>query len=120
QSHNARNGVRAPGSPAEVTPASVVAPVIGAEPSVFGSTSLRMVVVPAAVTAFLWLTSVNDANLLQVLLCFCFLCLPWWSFCAWRKRMRSAVPFFALVSFMYWLFFAVPFFWGDRFSPVRT
>jgi hypothetical protein len=72
---------------------------------------------PAGVTALLWLTRLNDVSTFQALLAAVLAAVPLWSFRGWVKGGRKGVPLLAFVAAIYWLYFAVPLFWGDRYRP---
>jgi len=58
--------------------------------------------------------SINDVSDLQVGAAFALLCIPWVAYQRWRLGAREEVPLFPLIGFAYWVFFALPLFWGDR------
>ncbi len=64
-------------------------------------------------TSGLWLTSSNQITALQFLLSYVLLLIPWVSYLDWRRRKRNGLPVFAMISVMYWLYYALPLFWGD-------
>jgi len=39
--------------------------------------------------------------------------LPWNAYLNWRSHGRPELPLFGMISFMYFLYYAVPLFWGD-------
>ena len=78
---------------------------------------MRLLLPPLAITAFLWATRLNAVSLPQGIAALGLLCLPWWSYMAWKRAGKGRLPLFALVASMYWLFYAVPLFWGDRVRP---
>lgn len=69
--------------------------------------------VPAVITLFLLITSINDVTVLQTLLAFALALIAWQSYVAWRKTSRDDFPLFSLISAMYFLYYGVPIFWGD-------
>jgi hypothetical protein len=66
---------------------------------------------PIAITAFLWLTRSNEVNLLQLALALFLISVPWHSYLAWKKREMSDLPIFAMIAFMYVIYYVVPLFW---------
>lgn len=72
-----------------------------------------LISVPLATMIFLWLTRTNDLSLVQWALSFGLLFLPWQAYLKWRRRNRPELPLFGIISFMYFLYYAVPLFWGD-------
>ncbi len=78
--------------------------------------SLEPVIIslPVLLTTFLWLRSPIPILPLQGFCGFLLLAFPCWSFVKWRRAPRERLPLFAMISFMYWLYFAFPLFWGAR------
>jgi len=74
------------------------------------------VVPPAVMTGFLWWTSPNDISVLQVIASFIMVLMPWASYQRWRKVKQTEVPLFSMISGMYWLYYVLPLFWGDRLA----
>src|SRR5437879_5560223 len=58
--------------------------------------------------------NLNEIWLTQVFAAFLLLCVPWGAFVVWRRQAQHEVPLSAIVSSAYWLYFAVPLFWGNR------
>jgi hypothetical protein len=50
-------------------------------------------------------------NVLQVALALFIVSVPWYSYQAWKKREKSDLPIFAMISFMYLLYYVIPLFW---------
>lgn len=71
---------------------------------------------PAVITIFLWLTSPNGVTFVQFLAGFIMLLMPWASYQRWKKVKQTEVPLFSMIASMYWLYYVLPLFWGDRFS----
>ena len=69
---------------------------------------------PVLITAFLWLTSANTVSLVQGIAAFLLLLMAWWSYQHWRQRESRDLPLFGAVTMMYWLYFSLQLFWGDR------
>jgi hypothetical protein len=75
--------------------------------------------VPLVATAMLYLARLNDVSLLQFWIAFALLLLPWQAYVSWRRGGREALPVFAMLAFMYWLYYTVPLFLEDHvFSTV--
>ncbi|HKO42655.1 MAG TPA: hypothetical protein VJU84_05170 [Pyrinomonadaceae bacterium] len=72
-----------------------------------------LISVPVATMTFLWLTRSNDVSLIQWSLSLGLLFLPWQAYLNWRRRGRPELPLFGMIAFMYFLYYAVPMFWGD-------
>src|SRR5438128_2085020 len=68
---------------------------------------VRGLLPPCLVTGLLWITSNNTASLREILLAIALLFIPWISFLRWRRERDYDLPLFALISGMYWLFFAM-------------
>ena len=66
---------------------------------------------PIAITAALWLTRSNEVNVPQLALALFLVSVSWHSYRAWRKREQSDLPIFAMISFMYVLYYVIPLFW---------
>ncbi len=78
---------------------------------------------PVAITAFLWATRAGKVAPVQVLLALFLIYLPWHSYLTWKASRKNDLPVFSMVSFMYWLCYAVPLFWeqheiSEVYSPV--
>jgi hypothetical protein len=72
---------------------------------------------PALITAFFLVTTLNSISVPQLAAAYGLLLIPWWSYAAWKRQREVALPFLACVAFMFWVFYAVPLFWGDRIRP---
>lgn len=76
--------------------------------------------VPLGATLVLYLVRVNDVSLAQILIAFVMLVLPWHAYVGWRRSGRPTLPVFAMLGFMYWLYYAVPLFLEDHvFSTIN-
>lgn len=75
---------------------------------------LQALWLPVVGTAFLWLTRAQEVNFIQGLMAFILLLLPWMSYVRWRIGSRESLPLFAFIASMYWIYYAVPLFWGER------
>jgi hypothetical protein len=76
----------------------------------------RILLPPLLTTLFLWLTSPNEISFLQWMAALVLLCAPWGSYCKWRARKQTDVPLYSMITFIYWLYYAFPLFWGDRLA----
>ena len=72
-----------------------------------------LIILPLVTMTFLWITRANDVTSLQWVFSFGLLFLPWQAYLNWRRRGRPELPLFGMISFMYFLYYAVPMFWGD-------
>lgn len=70
--------------------------------------------VPLAVTGTLYVARVNEVSAIQLLLAFLLLLLPWRDYLRWRRGSSEELPLFAMLAFMYWLFYGVPLFLEER------
>jgi len=86
--------------------------------STFGDLSrLKLVfhvLLPVTVTAIFAYVSPNDITALQWTLSLILLVIPWSSYLVWRRQQASGLPVFSIISFMYWIYFALAVFWGSR------
>jgi len=58
---------------------------------------------------------------MQLSLAFFLLCLPWQSYLNWKTNTKSYLPLFAMVTFMYWLYYVLPLFWEPQtISEINT
>jgi len=73
--------------------------------------------VPLIVTSMLYLVRLNDVTAVQFLLALALLLLPWHHYREWRRGGRAALPVFAMLAFMYWLYYAVPLFLEEHVFP---
>jgi hypothetical protein len=81
--------------------------------------SLLVVGVPLATTSLLYLARLNEVSFAQLVIAFVLLLLPWQAYMNWRRGGREALPVFAMLAFMYWLYYAVPLFLEDHvFSTI--
>ena len=79
--------------------------------------------VPFVATILLYLVSLNDVSILQFLIAFALLALPWQDYRRWRHTGRETLPVFSMMAFMYWLYYAIPLFLEEHvfatvFEPV--
>jgi hypothetical protein len=79
--------------------------------------------VPLVTTSLLYLARLNEVSLAQLVIAFVLLLLPWQAYLSWRRGGREALPVFAMLAFMYWLYYSVPLFLEDHvfstiFEPV--
>ncbi len=75
--------------------------------------------VPVVVTSLLYLARLNEVSLPQLVIAFLLLLLPWQAYRNWRRGGREALPVFAMLAFMYWVYFGVPLFLEDHvFSTI--
>jgi hypothetical protein len=73
--------------------------------------------VPFAGTFLLYLARLNEVSLIQIVMACLLLFLPWQAYVNWRREGREELPVFAMLAFMYWLYYAVPLFLEDHIFP---
>lgn len=75
--------------------------------------------VPLVGTLLLYLVRLNAVSPTQFLIAVALLFLPWQDYRKWRRGSRSSLPIFAMLAFMYWLYYAIPLFLEDHvFSTI--
>jgi len=70
--------------------------------------------IPLVITILLYLGRLNEVTPAQLLMAFLLLLLPWQDYRQWRRGGKTALPVFAMLAFMYWLYYAVPLFLEDH------
>jgi hypothetical protein len=76
----------------------------------WGRSLLSTLGVPLLVTTALYVVRLNDLSPLQLLMVFALLLLPWHDYRKWRTGGVPALPVFAMLGFMYWLYYGIPLF----------
>lgn len=71
---------------------------------------------PAVATGLLWATSPNDVTVIQAAAGFALLLMPWLTYWKWQRTKETEVPLFSLIAGIFWLYYAFPLFWGDRYA----
>lgn len=69
---------------------------------------------PFLVSLTFYLLSPNDIAWIQFAFALVLLQIPWITYLNWRKTGEDKLPVFALISFMYWIYYALSLFWGAR------
>src|SRR6185437_10694022 len=69
---------------------------------------------PLVATILLYFGRLNEVTPLQLLMAFLLLLLPWQDYRQWRRGGKTALPVFAMLAFMFWLYYAVPLFLEDH------
>jgi len=69
---------------------------------------------PLIVTTMLYLVRLTDVTPFQFVLALALLFLPWQDYRTWRRSGQPNLPIFAMLAFMYWLYYAVPLFLEDH------
>jgi hypothetical protein len=81
---------------------------------------LRIILPPALVTGFFFFTSGNTVSFVQFSLALLLMQIPWTLYIRWKKDTEEVLPLAAIITFMYWLYYAVPLFWTDRIVDDRS
>lgn len=77
-----------------------------------------LLIPPVLLTAVLWKSGTVPVSSTQATLGLILTYIPWLSYWQWERSTPGRFPLFTAVSFVYWLYYAVPLFWGDRFAPI--
>jgi hypothetical protein len=77
----------------------------------------KIVVGPVVITLFLWISSPNQISLAQSTGAFLLLLFAWWSYWHWQRTGCRGLPLFSAMTAMYWLYFGLQVYWGDRRAP---
>jgi hypothetical protein len=75
---------------------------------------LMLVVPPLAVTFLMWSIRLNELTLFEFLAAAGLLGAAWAPYYRWKLAGERYLPLFAMLSFMFWVYYALPLFWGDR------
>ena len=70
--------------------------------------------VPLLVTAFFAYTSSYDVSVAQAVAALLLCWMPWAAYRNWLRGDRNKIPLFAFLAAMFWLAYAVPFFWAKH------
>ncbi len=71
---------------------------------------------PLAATFLMWLARLNQLTLFEFLGAASLLTAAWGPYYSWRKVGERYLPLFPMLSFMYWVYYALALFWGQRNS----
>lgn len=69
---------------------------------------------PVLISVLFFNLSQNEISLLQCFLALVLLLIPWFSYLRWKVQREPGLPVFAIISLMYWIYFALGLFWGAR------
>src|SRR6478672_2320672 len=76
---------------------------------------------PLVITLLFYYLSPNSISLLQLTLSIILLTFPWAYYLKWKQHREPGLPIFAIISFMYWIYYALGLYWGARtVSGVET
>ena len=81
-----------------------------------GSGALTWVLPPMVATFLLWLVRLNEITLFEFMGAAGLLVAAWGPYYSWRKAGERYLPLFSILSFMYWVYYAMALFWGTRVS----
>jgi hypothetical protein len=76
--------------------------------------AVMYVVPPLLLSVLFFYLSINEISLLQLSLAIALLVMPWTYYLKWKQRRETGLPIFAIISFMYWIYYALSLFWGAR------
>jgi len=79
-----------------------------------GGNSLMLAAPPLALTFLMWLIRLNELTLFQFLGAMGLLATAWVPYYRWRVAGERYLPLFPILSFMFWLYYVLALFWGDR------
>jgi hypothetical protein len=79
-----------------------------------GGNILILVVPPLATTFLMWLIRLNELTVFEFLAATGLLAIAWVPYYRWRAAGERYLPLFAILSFMFWVYYALALFWGDR------
>ena len=88
---------------------SLTAPAMPRRP-----TFITDLAVPVFVTAFLAYSSDNTVSVAQFTAAWLLCWIPWQAYRNWLRGEREKIPLFALLGTMFWLAYAIPFFWAKH------
>jgi hypothetical protein len=69
---------------------------------------------PLGLSVALYYLSLNEISVLQFVLAVILLFIPWTYYLKWKERLEIGLPIFAIISFMYWIYYALSLFLGPR------
>lgn len=81
-----------------------------------GGNMLMLVIPPLAATFLMWLIRLNEITPFEFLCAAVLLATAWVPYCRWRTAGERDLPLFSILSLMYWAFYALALFWGNRRS----
>jgi predicted ABC-type exoprotein transport system permease subunit len=72
------------------------------------------IIPPVVISILFFKLSQNEISIVQCLLALILLLIPWSAYLRWKLHKEPGLPIFAIISFMYWIYFALSLFWGPR------
>jgi len=79
-----------------------------------GGHMLMLIIPPLAATFAMWLTRLNEITPFEFLGAAGLLAAAWIPYYTWKVAGESYLPLFPILSFMYWVYYALALFWGNR------
>jgi len=72
------------------------------------------VIPPLAATFLMWLSRLNDVTLFEFLGAAGLLAAAWIPYYKWKVAGERYLPLFPMISFMFWVYYVLGLFWGNR------
>jgi hypothetical protein len=69
---------------------------------------------PILISLIFYSMSPNQISRVQLAMAYVLLQMPWSAYLNWKERSDEKIPVFALISAMYWVYYALSLFWGTR------
>src|SRR6266487_4954592 len=69
---------------------------------------------PLLISLLFYVASPNHISWVQWGMALLLLLIPWMAYFKWKQRSNQKLPVFAIISFMYWVYYALSLFWGSR------
>lgn len=69
---------------------------------------------PILITLIFYFLSPNEISRIQLALAYVLLQVSWSAYLHWKEGSDDKIPVFALISVMYWVYYALSLFWGTR------
>ena len=69
---------------------------------------------PIVISILFYYLTKHDVSILQFVLSVVLLIVPWSYYLKWKQQREPGLPIFAIISFMYWIYYALSLFWGAR------
>jgi len=79
-----------------------------------GGSTLILVIPPLAVTLLMWLTRLNEVTLFEFMGAAGLLAAAWIPYYKWKTAGESYLALFPIITFMFWVYYALALFWGTR------
>ena len=79
-----------------------------------GGNTIVLLAPPLAATFLMWLSRLNDVTLFEFLGAAGLLAAAWIPYYKWKAAGERYLPLFPIISFMFWVYYALALFWGSR------